>query len=615
MLRGFILLLFWGFSSSSTITLLLGSQFKIQCYPESDLMFMEYAWSFSNQLDEDKIHFSSLNHTGEELELNPVVRNHAGTYKCMVKGTSDKGMMKVKRIFKISVIEKLSITTWKLIDGDEGEKIRLPCSSSSSDTTDSAEVKWFKVKETGNSYELHELHPAVRIQRDVKEEDTTTPSGRVYWSSDPKQLDWSIEIDNLELDDESLYQCDIMESVKESVLMELTVKPIPPSRCLHHSQPWEVCPDHDSRSSEAILRESVTEFSLNLYKKFNTIDSERNLLFSPLSITMVLSQLLLGTRGETRTELEQGLSLPSDFSCVHSEMKKLSSRMKDSVLIANQMLVNPELKFHEAYINQTREFYDSVPQKLTNDSEANVKLINSWVASKTQNRITKLVESVDPSAEFILLNAVYFIGKWKGTFQVTNKYFTTLSGNMLSVPTLYSSNFNLATNYNPELKAYVGKFTLTGKNSLYILLPASEGEKGLQTLEAQLTDTNIRAMVKEMATVVPTQSEVSLPKVKLLVNTNLFKLLKKLGLQELFSDPNLCGMIDQSSSMPLSEARHCAFLSLTEKGVEAAAGSSVSYSRSFTNFNAMRPFVLLVFNEEVNIPLFLGKVLHPDQID
>lgn len=190
----------------------------------------------------------------------------------------------------------------------------------------------------------------------------------------------------------------------------------------------------------------------------------------------------------------------------------------------------------------------------------------------------------------------------------------------------------------------MGKFTLTGKNSLYILLPASEGEKGLQTLEAQLTDTNIRAMVKEMDTIVSTQSEVSLPKVKLLVNTNLFKLLKKLGqralsvqnhviqispslphtflliclssgLQELFSDPNLCGMIDHSSSMPLSEARHCAFLSLTEKGVEAAAGSSVSYSRSFTNFDAMRPFVLLVFNEEVNIPLFLGKVLHPDQID
>ncbi|KAK3540058.1 hypothetical protein QTP70_025374 [Hemibagrus guttatus] len=603
------------FSSSSTITLLLGSQFKIQCYPESHLMFVEYSWSFSNQLDEDKIHFSSLNHTEEELELNPVELHNAGTYKCVVKGTSADGIVKVKRIFKISVIEKLSITTWNLIDGDEGEKIKLPCSSSSGKVTDSAEVKWFKVKETGNSYDLHEIKPAVRIQSNVKEEITTT-TGRVYWSSDPKQLDWSIEIDNVELDDESLYQCDIsMGSQKETKLMELLVKPIPPPRCLDHSQPWEACPDTDSRSSEAILRESLTEFSLDLYKKLNTIESERNLLFSPISITMVLSQLLLGTRGETRTVLERGLFLPSDFSCIHSEMKRLSSRMKDSVLIANQMLFKAELKLREAFVNKTQEFYNSVPQKLTNDSEANVKLINTWVASKTQNRITNLVESVDPSAEFILLNAVYFIGKWKGTFEVTNQYFTTFSGNLLYVPTLYSSNFNLATSYIPELKAYVAKFTLTGKNSLYILLPTSEGKKGLQSLEAQLTDTNIRGMVQEMASVIPTQSEVSLPKVKLLVNTNLFTLLKKLDLQDLFSDPNLCGMIDQSSSMSLSEARHCAFLSLTEKGVEAAAASSVSFSRSFSNFNAMRPFILLVFNEEINVPLFMGKVLRPDQID
>lgn len=71
-----------------------------------------------------------------------------------------------------------------------------------------------------------------------------------------------------------------------------------------------------------------------------------------------------------------------------------------------------ELKLHEAFISQSKEFYDSVPKKLTNDSAANVKLVNSWVANFTQNRIPELVDSVDESIEFILLNAVYFIGQW-----------------------------------------------------------------------------------------------------------------------------------------------------------------------------------------------------------
>lgn len=75
----------------------------------------------------------------------------------------------------------------------------------------------------------------------------------------------------------------------------------------------------------------------------------------------------------------------------------------------------------------------------------------------------------------------------------------------------------------------MGKFPLTGKNSLYVILPFSETKKGLQATEALLTEDNIRHMVKEMASTVPTLCEVSLPKVKLLVTTDLLLLLKKLS--------------------------------------------------------------------------------------
>lgn len=48
-------------------------------------------------------------------------------------------------------------------------------------------------------------------------------------------------------------------------------------------------------------------------------------------------------------------------------------------------------------------------------------------------------------------------------------------------------------------------------------------------MEAVLSERNLRDMVKEMASVHPMGSEVLLPKVKLLVNTDLLQLLKKLG--------------------------------------------------------------------------------------
>lgn len=76
------------------------------------------------------------------------------------------------------------------------------------------------------------------------------------------------------------------------------------------------------------------------------------------------------------------------------------------------LLSSSEFKLREAFINQSQEFYESTPQNLTSDPEANVKLVNDWVATKTQNRIKKLVDSLDESADLVLLNAVYFIGQW-----------------------------------------------------------------------------------------------------------------------------------------------------------------------------------------------------------
>lgn len=52
-----------------------------------------------------------------------------------------------------------------------------------------------------------------------------------------------------------------------------------------------------------------------------------------------------------------------------------------------------------------------MPEKLTNDSNQNVILINQWVAKKTNNKITELIDYVDPDTSFVLLNAVYFNGK------------------------------------------------------------------------------------------------------------------------------------------------------------------------------------------------------------
>uniref|UniRef100_A0A8C8GFN1 Serpin domain-containing protein n=1 Tax=Oncorhynchus tshawytscha TaxID=74940 RepID=A0A8C8GFN1_ONCTS len=61
--------------------------------------------------------------------------------------------------------------------------------------------------------------------------------------------------------------------------------------------PWESCQDETSRSWEAILEESLNEFSMNLDAHLSQSQPMKNLLFSPFSISGVLTHLLLGKRG------------------------------------------------------------------------------------------------------------------------------------------------------------------------------------------------------------------------------------------------------------------------------------------------------------------------------
>ena len=81
------------------------------------------------------------------------------------------------------------------------------------------------------------------------------------------------------------------------------------------------------------------------------------------------------------------------------------------------------------------------------------------------------------------------------------------------------------------------------------------------------------------------------------------------GLSLLFEDANLCGLSEER--LVLDDARHKAFLALTEEGVEAGAATSMSFSRSFLSFSALRPFVMLLWSDQANVPLFVGRVTDP----
>lgn len=212
----------------------------------------------------------------------------------------------------------------------------------------------------------------------------------------------------------------------------------------------------------------------------------------------------------------------------------------------------------------------------------------------------------------------------------------------------------------------MAKFELTGDSSLYILLPMTNTVEGLQEVERRMTYSVLQDMMREMSGVTPEAIEVTLPLIKLDHQPNMHVLIKKLGLlvsryfflsvrpsfndtshtslfflqsdplcsaffshpsnhpallitpafvplsglSTLFEGANLCGLYPEDRLI-LNDVRHKAFLALTEQGVEAGAATSMSFSRSYSAFSALQPFVLVLWSDVANVPLFIGRVTDP----
>lgn len=70
-----------------------------------------------------------------------------------------------------------------------------------------------------------------------------------------------------------------------------------------------------------------------------------------------------------------------------------------------------DLAIRDTYVNASQSLYGSSPRVLGPNSDANLELINTWVAENTNHKISQLLDSLPPDTRLVLLNAVYLSGK------------------------------------------------------------------------------------------------------------------------------------------------------------------------------------------------------------
>ncbi|KAK1150393.1 plasma protease C1 inhibitor-like [Acipenser oxyrinchus oxyrinchus] len=168
----------------------------------------------------------------------------------------------------------------------------------------------------------------------------------------------------------------------------------------------------------------------------------------------------------------------------------------------------------------------------------------------------------------------------------------------------HTRSITLSLSLPLSLSPQVGRFLLSGDTSLLVLLPTDLSLDSLLALESRLSSKLLADVVQQLNQATSHSTVVSLPKLRLDVQTDLAYILEKLGLSELFSSQSLWA--DPRGRVFVSDALHRAVLDLGESGVEAAGVTSVSLARSVFVFDALQPFMLVLWDDSLG-PLFMGR--------
>jgi serine protease inhibitor len=101
-----------------------------------------------------------------------------------------------------------------------------------------------------------------------------------------------------------------------------------------------------------------------------------------------------------------------------SALLKVDSRVLIS--IANSVWTENNFVVKKPFIDILTQFYDAESKSFDITDPQVPTLINKWIETKTNGLIKNMVDKLDQSTVMLLIDAIYFKGKWKSQFDKDN---------------------------------------------------------------------------------------------------------------------------------------------------------------------------------------------------
>uniref|UniRef100_UPI003217A77F serpin family protein n=1 Tax=uncultured Draconibacterium sp. TaxID=1573823 RepID=UPI003217A77F len=376
----------------------------------------------------------------------------------------------------------------------------------------------------------------------------------------------------------------------------------------------------DEKSAQLV--EADNAFGLENFKKISQESTEDNIMVSPLSISLALAMAYNGAAGDTKSEMEEALKLngltPEQINNSYKMLVNALQSLDEDVVfeIANAIFHEENFPVKQVFLDLNNNYYNAEVDGIDFSSPAALTTINNWVANKTHDKITEILDALSSDARMVLLNAIYFYGTWTKEFNKEGtklRNFNMVNGSTKEVPMMSKEDKldYLSNNLFSAVKLPYG----TGQYNMMVMLPA-EGKNSQDIIE-ELSAKNWKNWTNDFES--HENVVVTMPRFKFEFKAQLIKVLQQMGMQKAFSpSADFSGISDVA--LYISKVIHKTYIDVNETGTEAAAVTAIVFEVTSAGpsepqkiyFTVDKPFVFAITEKDTNAILFIGEVKNPE---
>jgi serpin B len=355
-----------------------------------------------------------------------------------------------------------------------------------------------------------------------------------------------------------------------------------------------------------------------------------NAVISPASVSAALAMAGTGARGSTADEMATTLGLkgPARFDSVGALLRQVlaaqaaaagESPEAPTLAIANGLFVQQGFALRTPFAEGLQAHFGATPEAVDflGDPNAALDAINAWGSAHTDGIIPRMLAEIPAETRLVLANAVYLKAKWEEEFEAEDTSpgtFHRANGKKVKTEFMHQVD-QLRYGVGPGYKAVELPYRASSL-SLLAVLPVGSG---VARLERSLREAGgLGGVVRDLA---PETVEMSLPRFHLRTEASLIAPLEALGMKLPFTEAGDFSGIAAESLM-IGQVEHVADIDVDEEGTEAAATTGVGIVATSAPappldsvvFNANRPFLFFVRDDESGAILFAGRLNDPSTV-